>query len=148
MKPIKTFKIGSRYFFGDFEDYKQKDCDELCIMDRFPFPKTNVLNMKKDDKDVFFFRDMDKDAFIEDTIESGVPMRAGKFLNKEFAEDHLKMTIDDLKALETIFENMDEKHTYEKIIYDAYVANGGFWLTDEQRAAAYEDYKKKRPGLY
>ena len=139
--------MGSSYFFDKFEDYKGKDLDELYIMDRFPFPRTNVLNMKKNGKDVFFYRDMDKVAFIEDTLKSRVPMRAGKFLIPEFSE-RLGMTIDDLKGLELLFEALDEKHSYEKVIYDAYVKNGGFWLTDEQLNEAYVEYKRKRPEIY
>lgn len=147
MKPILTYKIGSSYFFKNYEDYKEKDQDELCIMDRFPFPRTNVLNMKKDNKDVFFYRDMDKEGFIADTLKSGVPMRAGKFLVKEFAE-HLGMDTEDLRRLDSLFNSMDDKHTYEKIIYEAYLSNGGFWLTDEQRDEAYAEYKRKRPETY
>ena len=139
--------MGSSYFFKDFEDYRQKDADELCIMDRFPFPNTNVLNLKKDGKDVFFFRDMDKDGFINDTILSKVPMRVGKFLVMEFAE-HLGMTTDDLKRLDPLFQNLDDRHSYERIIYESYLKNGDFFLTDDQLREAYEEYKKKRPEIY
>lgn len=147
MKPIKTFKMGSSYFFKDFEDYKQKDCDELCIMDRFVFPKTNVMNLKKDGKDVFFYRDMDKTGFIKDTLDSGVPMRVGKFLVREFAE-HLGMTTEDLSLLAPLFEKLDAKHGYEKVIYESYRENGDFRLTGEQLERAYEEYKKERPEVY
>ena len=147
MKPILTFKIGSSYFFDKFEDYKVKDCDELCIMDHFSFPGTNVLNMKKDEKDVFFYRDMDKEGFIRDTIESNVPMRVGKFLNPEFSE-HLGMKTEDLKRLEPVFRRLDDKHSYEMVIFEAYVSNGNFRLTDEQLADAYAEYKRKRPETY
>ena len=148
MKPIYSFNIGSSYFFKDFDDYKETDHDELCIMDRFPFNHTNVLNMKKDGMDIFLFRDMDKDGFIEDTIKSGVPMRAGKFLNKEFSQDHLNMTVQDLKTLDSVFKSMDGKHSYETVIYEAYIANNGFYLTNEQLDAAYAEYKRKRPEKY
>lgn len=149
MKSILSYEIGSSYFFKGYEDYHQKDHDELHIMDRFPdfIKNTNVLSMKKDGEDMFFYRDMGKEDFIKDTIESGTPMKVGKFLNKEFSE-RLGMTVDDLKAFDEIFESLDEKHTYEKIIYKAYLENGGFWLTGEQLDAAYLEYKKKRPDLY
>lgn len=148
MKPILTFEIGSSYFFKNYEDYNQKDKDELCIMDRFPdFIKTSVLNMKKDGNDVFFYRDMGKDEFLKETLESGVPMKVGKFLIPEFSE-HLGVTIEDLKILESLFDSLDDKHSYEKIIYNAYLENGRFWLTKEQLDNAYSDYKKKRPDRY
>lgn len=148
MKPILTYKIGSSYFFKNYEDYLQKDNDELCIMDRFPdFIKTNVLNMKKDGDDVFFYRDMGKDEFLKETLESGVPMKVGKFLIPEFSE-HLGVTIEDLKILESLFDSLDEKHSYEKIIYNAYLKNGGFWLTKEQLDKAYYEYRRTRPDRY
>ena len=149
MKPILTYEIGSSYFFKDYEDYRQKDKDELCIMDSFPgfIKNTNVLNMKKDENDVFFYRNMGKDEFLKDTLESGVPMRVGKFLNSEFSS-HLGITLDDLKTLEPLFDSLDENHSYEKIIYNSYLENGGFWLTKEQLDLAYSDYKKKRPDKY
>ena len=146
MKPIKIFSIGSSYFFGDFEDYIVKDRDELQIMDRF-VPETNVLNLRKGDEDVFFYRNMDKEGFINDTISSKVPMRAGKFLVKEFAE-FINLDINDLKRLGPVFKEMDDKHSYEKIIYESYLKNGGFYLTDKQLQKAYKEYKKKRPEIY
>lgn len=142
MKPIKTFIIGSRAFFTGMEGYVPKDLDELNIMDKFPF-KGNVLNMKMNGKDVFFFRNMDKEGFIKDTLECGVPMRIGKFLVPEFAA-YLGVTIDDLKRLSDIIEKIDEKHLYEKVIYDAYLKNGVFKLTEEQRASAYKEYLKRK----
>ena len=142
MKPIKTFIIGSRAFFTGVEGYVPKDYDELNIMDRSPF-KGNVFNMKMNGKDVFFFRDMDKEGFIKDTLECGVPMRVGKFLVPEFAE-YLGMTIADLKRLSPVIENIDEKHYYEKMIYDAYLENQAFYPNEKQRAEAYKEYLKKK----
>lgn len=146
MKLIKTFKIGSSYFFGCFDDYIVKDLDEINIMDEF-LVKPNSLVLRKGDRDVFFYRNMDKDGFIEDTLSSNVPMRAGKFLVREFA-DYIGFTIDDLKKLKRVFENMDDKHTYEKVIYDAYMENNGFYLTEGQLGSAYAEYKRKRPEKY
>ena len=39
---------------------------------------------------------------------------------------------------------MDEKHSYERVIYEACLANGGFFLTEDQRDRAYREYKAKR----
>lgn len=147
MRPVLTYRIGSSYFFGNCEGYKEKDRDELCIMDTFRIERTNVLNLKRGKGDVFFYRDMDKEGFISDALESGVPMRAGKFLVREFAE-HLGMDMGDLRKLDRLFNSMDDKHTYEKIIYEAYLANDGFYLTEDQLAEAYGEYRKKRPDIY
>jgi hypothetical protein len=144
MKEKIKFKMGSSYFFSSFEDYKVKDTDILCIMDGYSDTiKSNVLNMKLNGEDVFFYRDLDKSGFIKDTIESKVPMRVGKFLIPEFCK-YIGFTIDDYELLKDVFDSLDEKHSYEKLIRDAYIENGDFVLTDEQRKRAYEEYKEKR----
>lgn len=66
-----------------------------------------------------------------------------KFLIPEFNE-YINFTIDDLKSILHIFENMDSKHSYEKIIAESYIENNGFFLTDKQRRKAYAEYKKSR----
>ena len=142
MKPIKQFQMGSTYFFSKYKDFNSKDYDDLCIMDNFIFPG-NVMNMKIKGKDVFMFRNMPKQGYIDDLLTSGVNMKAGKFLIPEFNE-YIGFTIDDLKSILHIFENMDDKHSYEKIIANAYIENGGFFLKDKQRYNAYLEYKKKR----
>ena len=142
MKTIKKIIMGSSVFFKGIRGYKSKDKDVLAIMDTF-IPNKNSLNMKIKDEDVFLYRNMSKHGFIQDALTSGVPMRAGKFLVPEFAE-YIHLELEDLKSLEPLFEQMDDAHKYEKIIYDAYMENGSFTLTDEQKKAAYEEYKKLR----
>ena len=107
MKVIYKFEIGSKYFFKDFDDFNTKDNDVLCIVDHFINTRkpTNVLNFRLKGEDVFFFRNMDKEEFIYDTLESNVPMRAGKFLIPEFCQ-HIGFTIDDLQRLQGVFENI------------------------------------------
>lgn len=143
MKPMLEFKIGSSVFFSDYEDYIAKDNDKLCIMDNFPIKDTNVLNLKQNGDDVFFYKNMSKDEFIKDTIDSKVPMRVGKFLSPEFCK-YIGFEISDYAKLNEVFNNLDDRHQYEKIIRDAYIENNSFTLTDEQRLKAYEEYKGKR----
>ena len=87
MRPIITFIIGSSVFFKDYSDYKSHDIDKLCIMDTFPIKGTNVLNLKKNGEDVFFYRNMNKSEFIKDTLESNVSMRVGKWISSLSAHD-------------------------------------------------------------
>lgn len=141
MKPIKTFIIGSRAFFEGMHGFSSKDTDELNIMDKFPFKSNSIHANKLHGKDVFFFRNMTKKEFIDDLRNSKLPMCAGKFLVPEFAE-YIGMTIDDLKGIEDIIMSMDEKHSYEICIYNSYIENNSFTLTDEQREAAYKKYKQ------
>lgn len=143
MKDIFQYNIGSSVFFADKPGYKVKDLDILYIMDGWRDSKTNVYNAKQGDLDMFLFRNMSKEEFIQDTLSVGLPMRAGKFLVPEFAK-YLEMTIEDLRRLQSCFDNMDDKHKYEKVIYDSYVKNGGFFLTEEQREKAYKVYRKYR----
>jgi len=142
MKELARFQMGSSVFFSSFPGYKPKDRDELVIMSDWLFP-TNSMRMVDGDKDIFLYRKMSKNAFIDDALTSGVPMRAGKFLVPSFAF-YLGMNIGDLKRLQPLIDEIDEKHTYERIIYEAYLKNGGWWLTSEQLAKAYDEYKRTR----
>ena len=144
MKEKKHFIIGSKYFFGKFDDYVPKDNDILVIMDKWKIKNTNVLNLKdKKGNDVFFYKDMNKEDFIKDTLESGVPMRCGKFLIKEFNE-YIGFTVDDLKKLDEMFQHMDEKHLYEKYIYECFIKNNNFELNSEQLSKTFDIYKKNK----
>ena len=143
MKPIKTIIVGSRAFFDGMEDFQPKDKDVLCIMDNWCIPETDIMRMHLKGDDVIFSKNMSKQEWIEDTLYKNIPMRAGKFLVPEFVK-YIGFTIDDLKQLKKLFNNMDEKHTYEKIIYDSYMQNGKFELTDSQRLSAYNEYEKTR----
>ena len=84
---------------------------------------------------------MDKNEFIDVSLERGLGMELGKFLVPEFARE-LEMDIDDLERLRPLAEKLDDKHLYEKVIYDAYIENGCWGLTDEQRAEAYRIYNE------
>lgn len=142
MKPIKVFKMGSRVFFEDMPGFHSKDYDELCILDTYNFPGNSFrLNIRG--KDVFFYRNLTKEEFIKDTLDSTLPMVAGKFLVPEFSKD-LGITISDLAQLSNVFTSMDEKHIYEQIIFNAYIENNGFFLTPEQKSLAYMSYIKTR----
>lgn len=143
MRVLKSFIIGSFAFFKNFSDYKSKDLDELCIMDEFIFKNTNIMNMKikNTNKDIFLCRNMSKSEFLMDTITCDTPMRVGKFLVPDFI-NYINLTIDDLKSLESIFNKLDDKHKYEKIIFDAYIENNDFILTEQQLNKAFEVYKK------
>ena len=144
MKTTKQFIIGSNVFFADYyDDYISHDIDELHIMDNWSIKNTNVLNLKNNDKDIFYFKDMSKQEFINDTLTCNTPMRVGKFLVPEFAQ-HLNMTIDDLKQLKPMIDKLDDKHKYEQLIYDFYIENNDFILTEKQRDIVYDEYKKYR----
>ena len=84
---------------------------------------------------------MTADEFVEYTLNSKLPMEIGKFLVPEVAK-YLGFTISHLKKLTPVVEKLDNKHKYEKIIFDSYLENNGFYLTQEQRDDAYIEYRK------
>ena len=65
------------------------------------------------------------------------------FLIPEFNKQ-ISFTIEDLPKIKPLIDNLDEKHKYEEIIYNAYIENKSFTLTEEQRDAAYRRYKEAR----
>lgn len=138
------FRVGSTAFFSGYPGFHPSDVDELDIEDN-PKLYHDFMQIRKTDKSrcLFKWRHMTADEFVEYTLNSRLPMELGKFLVPEVAE-YLGFTIEHLKRLKPVAERLDEKHRYEKIIYDSYVDNNGFYLTDVQREEAYEEYKNER----
>lgn len=144
----KKIEIGSGAFFKNFPDYIEKDRDFLVLCERELIPGKLIINMKKGKDDVFFMWNCGKDELIK--RHSGFtfsPMAAGKFLVPEVIEK-LKITIEDLKLLEEVIGRMDDRHRYEKMIYDFYITNGTTSLTDSQLQEVWKEYKKWRPEIY
>ena len=49
-----------------------------------------------------------------------------------------------MKKLQSLIDKLDDKHKYEKIIFDSYIANNKFILTDNQLEESYNKYKETR----
>lgn len=145
--PIKKIKVGSQVFFDGMPDYKPHDSDELYIMSGWFDTKDTVFRipMKENGKmkDVFVCKNMSKEEFIQDYLSCDTPMRGNRFLVPEFA-DYIGLTIEDLKRCKPQFDNMDEKHEYLRTIYNFYIENKGFYLTEEQKEKAFIVYKERR----
>ena len=141
----KKIKIGSQVFFsGIYEDYNSHDEDYIIFV-KNPTLFKDFMNIRGRGKDYFYFRDMGKDEFIEYSIRhcEKLPMAAGKFLVPDVIK-HLGMTIEDLKKFETFFNEIDPRHAYEKIIYDAYIKNNDFKIGKRQLNKAYKLYKENK----
>lgn len=139
--------MGSEVFFGAIEGFTSKDSDWLCLVNgHVGGDKAMRVKIRHDDI-VMYRHDYTKDDFINEVLKCGIAMKVGKFLVPEFAS-HYGVTIDDISVFGDIMETIDEKHEYERIIYDAYLENGAFTLTDEQRLTAYESYKAARKMRY
>lgn len=134
--------IGSRYFFSCYDDFVSKDIDELEIIETDEFKQ--VRQFSKPGRCLFQFRRHDtKEEYVEWALKSTLGMVVGKFLIPEFCSE-IGFTIEDLLKLAPLIDKLDEKHIYEKIIYDSYIKNGAFYLTEEQRKLAYDSYKEGR----
>ena len=144
----RRFTIGSRAFFEGMPDFQSKDRDILVYTDT-PNGFTNYRQSSMSGRCTIEWAAKPKADFIEYALrDKAEGLEFGKFLVPEFAEE-LGLTIDDLKRLYTHFEGrIDKKHGYQRAIYDAYVENGAFTLTDEQRTRAYEAYKAERPEFF
>ena len=70
-------------------------------------------------------------------------MAIGKYLVPEFCAE-IGFTIEDLPKVSSLLDRLDDKHKYEKILYDCYIENGSFALTNEQRQRAFKSYKESR----
>ena len=134
--------VGSNVFFKDIEGFASKDTDILEFVDN-PTDFKNVRQFKFPDKCVFQWRKMPIDELIDMTVSRNFPMEIGKSLVPEFIKE-FKLSIDDLKRLEPIIVKLDDKHKYEEVIYNSYIENNAFYLTDKQLKNAYETYLKYR----
>ena len=133
--------IGSTYFFKSYPDFKPHDVDYIDIIDTNDFAEKRTI--RGQGKDYILLRNKPKQQLIADARKSKLPMVVGKFLIPEF-NNKIGFTIEDLPQLQPLVDRLDEKHLYEKIIYEAYLVNGSFTLTNAQRDAAYESYRETR----
>lgn len=143
MSELKRYIVGSKYFFDKYPDYESKDTDYLIIEDPPFMPYKHMMVIRGQGTDEFRYKPKSADEFIDYTLELDVPMVIGKFLIKEFCEDW-GITIDHLKKLKNMAEKMDDKHEYVKYIYNVFVDNNRFELTQEERDKAYSIYKRSK----
>lgn len=133
---------GSCVFFGEYPDFKPHDKDYI-VLEKNPEYKY-LRHLHGQGKDIFYNQILGSaQAHINYALDVGLGMSVIKFLTPEFNET-IGFTIDDLPKVKPLIDKLDEKHLYAKIIYEAYLENGGFFLTQEQRDRAYESYKKTR----
>lgn len=138
----KLYLTGSVYFFSNIDGFKSKDTDRIVLIEK-PNGFNYVKQTSSSSSCLFEWKKMSANEFLNYHLKTTIPMSVIKFLNKEFCED-IGFTINHLKELKPVFEQLDDKHKYAKIIFNAYIKNNSFTLTDEQRQLAYEEYKKYR----
>ncbi len=131
-------QVGSTYFFSKFKDFKSKDRDFIELVDN-PIG-FNYVRQTSGSYCLFEWKRMNPEEFIHYALSKGPAMQLGKFLVPEFNYE-IGFTIEHLKQLQPLVEKLDNKHKYEKVIYDAYIANNDFILTDDQLNEAYSMFK-------
>lgn len=138
----KKILVGSSVFFNEIEGFQPKDRDHVILVEK-PVGYDFVRQTTSSKSCIFEWRKMTPEQFVEYSLRKGPAMQIGKFLVPEFVQE-IGFTIEHLKKLKPLAERLDERHKYEKVIYDAYIENGAFELTEEQRSKAYEQYKLAR----
>lgn len=145
----KKFIAGSFYFFKDMPDYQLHDLDYIVITDEM-FKDYHHIYLIEDGigKDYFYWKKntpewhvkslLAENAFALDVARVLIPSVAKEL---GFTIEHLKQVESALNKLEGQFEN---KYNYYKIIFNSYIENNAFTLTDKQREEAYKVYKEAR----
>ena len=144
--------VGSDYFFHNCEGYIPHDYDYIILIDKAnssykpSFDSKDTLHIysshTKCDK-TFYYR-YEKQDFIDDIVNGIVPKYfLNKFLVPEVNEA-IGFEFSELHALNYLFDELDDKHKYLKIIYDSYIENDEYYLSDSQRELAFNEYKKYR----
>jgi predicted DNA binding protein len=64
--------------------------------------------------------------------------------NEHLTEDELKDIEIEFSKLKPLVDKLDSKHIYEKSIYNDYISNNSFNLTDKQLETAYNIYKNNK----
>lgn len=139
---MSRYLVGSSFFFSCYPDFFSNDIDEVELIDTTEF--VNIRQDTRIGRCLFQVKKQDsKEAYIQHALKSRVGMVLGKFLVPDFCKA-IGLTIQDLARLRPLLELLDSKHRYESIIFEAYLENNDFVLTEEQRLAAYNDYKNSR----
>lgn len=142
METTTKIEVGSRAFFGGIADFASKDHDYVVLVDQpqgFNYRRECSLR----GVDTFEYKRMSAADFVAKTLEYADALAVGKFLVKGFA-DAIGLTIEQLQQLQPLVEKLDEKHQYERIIFDAIISAGSWDLSDETLQAAYLSYTESR----
>jgi len=152
-KAFKKYLCGSNYFFGKFKDYVWHDYDIIIVRENAPkiVDYQRLIDEKKN-IDYFIWKKNTPEWHVNHLLnEVRFQLDIGHLLIPEVNKE-LGITIEHLKQLKDIANELvgqfDGLYDYYKIIYDAYITNNDFILTDEQRLAAYNEYKKARRDRY
>lgn len=129
---------GSAAWFSTIPGFKPSDYDYVRLVDK-PIRFQFVRQTHGPKGCLFEWKRMAPQDYINYALNRGPAMQLGKFLTPEFVNE-IGFTIEHLKQLQPLVDNLDPKHSYQKIIFDSYVLNNDFILTQEQLQQAYICY--------
>lgn len=136
-------QCGSRYFFGKMPNYQSDSNAFVQVIDHPDDDYRFTMSTNLYGRHLFkWVRHTPAELINYALTNPNAPaMQIGKFLVPKFCSE-IGFTLSDLRQLEPLLNKLDNEHKYYKLIYNAYMANGDFILTDEQRQAAYEEWQK------
>ena len=141
---MKTY-TGSMAFFQGIEGFVPGDIDWLIIRDdTFNYGMKVPKHSRIGKVSVYEFWYMSAEEFINYFLEHPNPsMKVIMFLIPDVIE-YIGLTIDMLPRLKPLIDSLDKKHKYIETIYNSYIENGSFTLTNEQLMEAYNIYLSAR----
>lgn len=133
--------MGSTYFFQKYIDFSSHDVDYVEIVKDADFLKKRCI--RGQGLDLIQIAWKPTKILLQNDMDENLPMAVGKWLVPEFCGD-IGFEFADLPKLKPMIDALDEKHLYEKTIYESYLKNGDFTLTEPQRLKAYNEYRESR----
>lgn len=159
---LGEFEVGSYPFFKNYRNYICHDRDILRFVSDIDIKYESLcenrkyLVIREDDKDIFIYKKMSREEYLN-YIFCDMRMKNDddlEYIYEDFSllcpdlVKYYNITVDDIRPLKKNFEHKNDKHKYQKVIFDSYIENNGMYLTQEQLDKAYEEYKKYRPEIY
>lgn len=145
----KKFIAGSFYFFKDMPGYNLHDLDYVIITDETFVDYHHIYWIENGiAQDRFYWKKNTPEWHIMQMLnEKSFALDIARFLIQGVAEE-LGITIDDLMKLKHIVNKLktdfNGKYDYYRLIFNAYIENNAFILTDKQRMLAYDSYRNSR----
>lgn len=140
MENVKRYLTGSTLFFNSLEEFKPHDLDYCELIDE---QDELVKHIEYDKGDIFRYRKESPDVYVQYALNEAQPWTLCQYLTPGFCKE-VNFTIEHLKELKSLRDNLPERQYYQKVIYDAFIENNDFLLTKEQLLKAFEEYKKYR----
>ncbi len=134
--------VGSRAFFSGIEGFKTDNRNFIKLV-------TNKAALQVESKlsihSNITYRMLREHAtlMVDKAVESNNALLLGNFLVPQVAKE-IGLTIQHLKDLLPLADSLPAKLAYQSIILQAYIENGSFSLSAEQRANAYAAYCSAR----